>query len=291
MIKSILVSLTGFDSDVAALETALLAGGPFGVHLDCLHVRPGPQQSRFGSVPNDFAGILASDLLQLMQQKDATHTKDAKTAFDFFRKRLDIPLATEPAPSPGVTAAWQELFGNDVDQTIAAARSHDLVVFGRCPDFTPVSPDAISHVVLQCGRPVLIAPTKAPPVIGHTIAIAWKDCAEAARAITAAMPLIQNATRTFIISAVEHENDRPAVHSSAGRLEEYFRWRGISTQKFIIDNDDGDAAAAVRDTARRLDADLLIMGAYGHGRMREIVFGGFTQSLLRSAPLPVLMFH
>jgi nucleotide-binding universal stress UspA family protein len=290
MMKSILVSLTGFDSDEVALETAMLVGGPLGAHFDCLHVRPGPHQLAFGDTSNDFAGVLASDLVQIMQERDATYTGRAKMAFNFFRKRLDIPDAQSATAIPGPTAAWKECFGNHIDRTIAASRYHDLAVFGRDPDFTPISRDAIGHIVLGCGRPVLLSPAKAPSRIGGVIAIAWKDCPQAARAITAAGPLIHQAQKIVVITAIEDGNEAASAERSAAALSRHFRWHGIHSEICILHPISGIAEAIVNN-AQELGADLVVMGAYGHSRIREIVFGGFTDCVLKSAPLPVLMFH
>ncbi len=217
MIKSILVSMPGFDSDKVALETSLLLGGPFGAHLACLHIRPGPAEFSFGFPGSDVAGVLASDLAGRIREQDRIHTDGARMAFDFLRKRFNIPLVETPSTTSGVTAAWREKFGNDIDRVIAEARYHDITVFGRVEDFRPLSPDALGQIVIDCGRPVLLAASETPLRIGHTIGLAWKDCAEAARAITAASPLIRDAQQVFVVAGREEENDRPlAIH---GRTE------------------------------------------------------------------------
>lgn len=290
LIKSVLVSLTGFDSDEIALQSALLLGGPFDAHLNCLHVRPGPAEYAYGIPRGRAAGVLAADLVPVFQEQDRKRTDGARIAFDLFCRKVDIPAQGHDSQS-GVTASWQEKFGSDIDETIASARCHDIAVFGRVPDFTALSRDAIGQIVIDCGRPALIPSQTAPARIGHTIAIAWKNCAEAARAVGAASPLIENARNVFVIYGLEREGGHEAVRDSAEALSAELRRHGPPVETRIVEAHDHSAADRVFEAALALDADLLVMGAYSRRRLREMVFGGFTDSVLRDAPIPVLMFH
>ncbi|HEX6896733.1 MAG TPA: universal stress protein [Bryobacteraceae bacterium] len=121
------------------------------------------------------------------------------------------------------------------------------------------------------------------------MAIAWKNTPEAARAAGVAGSFISRASR-IIVFCVDQENE--ADRESASRLIRYLQ---RYNQKVVLQNVSSygktDPAGMLLDSATAWDAGLLVMGGYGHSRMREWVFGGFTNHVLRCATLPVLMMH
>ncbi len=292
MFKSMLVALTGFDSDESALETALLLGGPFGAHFDCLHIRPGPAEYALTAPGHHFGGVLGPKFVAAVREQDEKQTNAARVAFDVFCRKLDIPRSMDTREShSGVTAAWHEMFGSDIEVTAREARYHDAAVFGRMPDFAPLSRDAVGQVTMTCGRPVLLASGNPVAPIGDTVAIAWKNCPEAAHAVSAAAPLIEQARNVFVIAGWEAESDRHAVTVSGTAVASCLRWHGATVETRFVDASERSIADAVFEAALSLDAHLMIMGAYGHNRLREMVLGGFTESVLRNAPLPALLVH
>jgi nucleotide-binding universal stress UspA family protein len=141
---------------------------------------------------------------------------------------------------------------------------------------------------MQSGRPLLLAPPKPEPILGRTIAIAWKPGAEAARAVTAASSWLERADRIFILSVSHRALGDARDRLSAERLAASLRWRGL-TAEVHTDYASGPEARTLQSMACDKDADLLVMGAYGHSRVREYLLGGVTQSMLAGAVLPVLM--
>jgi nucleotide-binding universal stress UspA family protein len=109
--------------------------------------------------------------------------------------------------------------------------------------------------------------------------------------MTAAMPVLAKADRIDVLSANEDDADAKSCVDCTDRVVQLLRSHGLNAHgRFVIPA--GRAAAdAVVETARGHGADLLIMGAYGHSRLREFVLGGFTQRVLRGAAMPVLLFH
>jgi len=141
---------------------------------------------------------------------------------------------------------------------------------------------------LKSGRPLLI-PTATPiTVLPATIAIAWKGTQEAARAVTASMPLLSMAKQIIIMTVAEDESR--SEQEGTSRLMTCLRWHGfpIAMRRLvpIADNPAETLLAAARE-----EAGLLVMGGYGHSRLREWIFGGFTQRVLREAEVPVFISH
>jgi nucleotide-binding universal stress UspA family protein len=145
-------------------------------------------------------------------------------------------------------------------------------------------------LILNAGRPVLIAPARTPENLAPTIAIAWKDTAESARAITAAMPLLAKADLILVLS-VEDGSGPAATMESAERAAQQLRWHGLNAEAIYVNAGDRSVVEAITKSARDNKADLIVSGGYGHSRLRELVLGGVTRDLLRESLLPRFFFH
>src|SRR5437868_13172803 len=114
--------------------------------------------------------------------------------------------------------------------------------------------------------------------------------AESARAMTAAMPLLAKADRIDVLTASEDDAEAKSCVDCTDRVVQQLRSHGLNAYGRFVIPAGRSAADAVVETARGNGADLLVMGAYGHSRLREFVLGGFTQRILRGAAMPVLLF-
>lgn len=179
-----------------------------------------------------------------------------------------------------------------MDRILRLSRYYDaLVLGGGINPAGRLSEAALGTIIMGSGRPVLLAPAaKATGPFG-TVAIAWKDTAEAARALTAAMPLLKQAKHIELICAEEGGAKRDGRATSHENILRYLGWHGFNAKGLFVTTGARTAAEVVLDCAQDSGADLLIMGAYGHSRQREYIFGGFTEHVLKGAALPVLLFH
>jgi nucleotide-binding universal stress UspA family protein len=144
---------------------------------------------------------------------------------------------------------------------------------------------------MQSGRPLLLAPPKSLPKIGHKVAIAWKEGAEAARAVTAASSILSRAEEVVVLCVSRNPAGDDRDRLSTERLAKSLRWRGVKVEVQMEYAAASPEAAALKNMAYNRDADLLVMGAYGHGRFREFVLGGVTEEMLNGCGIPVLMFR
>lgn len=291
MFKTILASLSGNDSDISVLSTSLrIAAGANG-HIECLRVRPDPTDLIAESAQLVMgAPMLLADTIAAVEREATIRTASARANFDKFCRREDISIANEPPGTGTVTASWREETGDEFDQLTALARYHDIVVLPGGRD-RGLPPEAAGGVIMGGGRAVLLAPdglTKGP---FNRIAIAWKDTAEAARAVSAAMPLLEAARQIDVLSICEADKHAPACVNTSDALVRYLRWHGLLAQTRLLVPEGRTAADAVLDETKHIGADLLVMGAYGHSRLREFVFGGFTERVLKGVELPVLLSH
>jgi nucleotide-binding universal stress UspA family protein len=124
--------------------------------------------------------------------------------------------------------------------------------------------------------------------VPDTVVIAWKSTPEAGRAVTAAMPFLALARHIIIMTVAEGEN--AIEEEGAARLMANLCWDGFSASVRRLQPGAQGAAETLLAAARE-QAALLVMGGYGHSRVREWIFGGFTQRILRAAEIPVLIAH
>jgi nucleotide-binding universal stress UspA family protein len=276
MIKNILVPLTGSSSDAPALKTALAAAEAFSARLQAVHFRPGPGQIVQAAALGQFGSNLGTvELIHALQKTAAERSIAARATYEGQRA--------------GAMADFSDTEGDEVERVISEGRDHDLVVLGRGEKTGKYTPAEIGHILVSCGRPILLAPAEPSANLLQGVAIAWKETAEAARAVTAAMPFLAKAGRVTVLSGAEEESG--VADKSASYLATQLTAHGIAAEAEAIALGGKPAHTAVLERAGALGAGLLVMGGYGHSRRREWVFGGFTREVLREARLPVLLVH
>jgi nucleotide-binding universal stress UspA family protein len=288
MFRYILVPATGRDADTSVFRAAAgMARATLG-HVVFLHVRLDVQRTVASFAAGDVSGTAElGDLLQSLEQAAAETEARARQQVLAFcaQERLalvDSPLAERPS------ATWQLQTGDEAQVTAAYSRAVDVTVLGRQRDNGTVDLRTLQTVLLDSGRPTVIAPDRPAPHIGRRVAIAWKDTPEAARAVAFALPSLAAAERVTIISVAE---DAHTTGQACERLRQALVWHNTTTTVRHIKPEGRDPAEALLTAAAAEDADLLVMGGYGHSRLREVVFGGVTRHVLQASVLPVLMAH
>lgn len=286
--KTILVPAGGSRTDHAVFATALAAARALGAHLEFVHVRISPGQAAEYTPHVDFAqGAALRDALSRLEHEAQKRSRAAERHFHQFCEQQGIAISDTPSRGRTVSAAWREELDDAVERLAYRARHNDLVVLGRAARADGLPPDLIERILLGCGRPVLIAPDHPPQHLTGTVLVCWKETAEAARAVTAALPLLSRCKRVVVVCAEEPKASLPDAFDVAQQL----MWHGVAAEATSIPADKGAAAEALQFAARRYDADLMVMGAYGFSRTREIIFGGCTQSFIDRAERPVLLMH
>ncbi|WP_207485459.1 universal stress protein [Arenibaculum pallidiluteum] len=128
-----------------------------------------------------------------------------------------------------------------------------------------------------------------PPSLGDEVAVAWDGGSAAARAVAAALPFLHRADRIRVLAA---EVQNPSRSADPHHLAEYLGLHGVAASVHPVAAADRAVSRALVETAASLGCDLLVMGAYGHSRLREMMRGGVTQDILRAPQaLPILMAH
>lgn len=193
---------------------------------------------------------------------------------------------------PGDTLVERGRAAHLPDLLVGHARVHDLTVLPVRPgDATQTRwPEA---VLFGSGRPVLLLPDAArrkAPAFG-LVAVGWDGGAPAARAVADALPILARAARVRVVTvAGEASHDTPrGPFAPASALLRHLARHGVQATAEEVDAAGRPAGDALHDDAARHGADLLVMGAYGHSRLRELVLGGATRTLLGRLPLPLFL--
>ncbi|HVY87951.1 MAG TPA: universal stress protein [Hyphomonadaceae bacterium] len=195
----------------------------------------------------------------------------------------------EAVREAGVPFWWLDINGDSSDAIIACARRHDLVVLPS--EMRPAlgrHVTAAADVGMASGGPTLVLKHGGfPMAIGRKILIAWKDSRESARALRDAWPFLTQAEEIHFLVVSKHgESELDDL------LQRHLYVHGCKEAKLTVDRDD---EMPVGDIIRRhvgmTGADLVVLGLYGHSRLREIALGGVSRDLLSDVPMPLLLSH
>lgn len=284
-IKVILTPLFGNESDATALATAQALAERTGAHIDAIHVRADPR-TMIPYIGEGMSGALIEQIVANAETRARERARKVRKTFDTWRAEAGIALVETGGEGP--SCGWTETTGRP--DTIIARRGRlaDLIVLCRPSgdDNTAMATETLEAALLESGRPILVAATAAAgALLGHRIAIAWNGGAEASRAVAASLPLLAAADAVTVITVGEE-----AEANGAGLIE-YLARHGVEARLDNREKSNTPVAEALLAAAENERADLMVMGAYTHSRLRELVFGGVTRDILGAAGLPVLMAH
>lgn len=293
MYKTILAHLTGKDCDNIVLETAYCLARPFGGHIDCLYTKPDLVAALTRMTGIDLApGFAIEEAYKKLAEDQTSREETAHRTFERFSREHRLPTLKNAQVNAGVTVAWDAAEGAVDIVLTEQARLHDIAVIGpRDGSNKELNSAEMGNLLLDCGRPIFVAGANPPNRPFRKIAVAWKDTADASRAVNAAMPLIEEAGDALVLGASESDKDCLDCLTHHDEVAAYLRWHGVAAGTSLVLREGRDVPEAVCDRARNWGADVLVMGGYGHNRLRELAFGGFTQAMIAQNPLPVLIYH
>lgn len=277
--KNLLVQIDGGRADDKRIDVAIGLAQRFEAHLSGLFVSGDPMIPGFA---------LAQMPAGIREERFAQQRKHAQTAADAFCARL--ARAGLPAD-----CRIDRAIDSDVPRVVSRhARHADMIILGQPdPDAPPVGgAGLIGDVALDCGRPVLAVPYIGPrPGLGDRVLVAWDGGREAARAVNDALPLLRRARKVLVV--VVNAADRPDRHGdvAGADIALHLSRHGVVTEVTTLVAQDLEVGDMLLSRVSDEGADLMVMGAYGHPRLRESLFGGVTRTILRTMTVPVLMSH
>lgn len=203
---------------------------------------------------------------------------------DIEARFAELRAKVESFAGTTVELEWREALALPTRLVIEAARAADLIVTSS-PD-TASSINAyrstdIGSLVLNAGRPVLVAAGEANQLVGEKAVVAWRDTREARRAVADALPLLLHAQEVVVVTVEQMEGMVPST--GVDDVAAFLMRHGVKARSEVTAGE--DESKALSAFARSIHADLIVSGAYGHSRLREWVFGGVTRSLLDNKEL------
>lgn len=193
----------------------------------------------------------------------------------------------------GVEGEWRVSQGDAVESLCQASRWSDLVVMQR-PQLHPDAPTGwgvVSRTVFGASAPVVVVPDSSQVTApGRRVAIAWNRSREAALAIRGALPLLARADRVQVFEGMPGDDALGLQHLPSLDLAPWLARHGIEAA-FVAFPARREQGAALLDAAHAMSADLIVMGAWGHSRIAELVLGGTTRHLFQHSDLPLLVAH
>jgi nucleotide-binding universal stress UspA family protein len=253
---------------------ALSVAAAFGAHarLGCLVVDP--------VVPSYVIPEMPAEILQNAR---ASARSDAQAALDVLRAQArEADVEVEPLVVQG-------MLDSAAGELTRMARYADLAVIEQPgPDDRNGEPIVLETLLFGSGRPLLVVPyIQRKPMKLDRVIVAWDESATAARAVGAAMPLLERAGQIEVVTVGD---SRKADRDSPAQLAASLSRRGPNAQPKWLNNV-GDVANTMLSHAADTGADLVVMGGYGHSRLREFILGGATRGMLSTMTVPVLMMH
>jgi nucleotide-binding universal stress UspA family protein len=289
-IKTILAAASGGSASDATIELACRFARRFGAHLEAFHAKPDPRDL-FTYSTDAFGSSMSGDFVDRFVKDSDSIAAKTKAAFEATIARHQIAISTKPSlglpEKIAASATWREEVGYAATLVARRARFFDLVVLGRSERVVDQPhTDVVEQTLINSGRPVLVAPAQALADIGEGIAVGWNGSAAATRALAASLPFLATARAISIITIGDRHQD------SAAALVEYLGWYGIAAKhRHMAAVDGAGAGQQLLSAAHEENANLLVMGGYGHVPWREFLFGGATREVVGTSLMPVLLTH
>lgn len=270
--KTILVHCDNQPTTTTRVKLAIDLARRHDAHLLGMAAVPVPQ------LPIDMMAPPSGDLLTLLEENNKTQLAAAKASFD---------QATKAA---GLAGEFITRVDDPVQTFTTALRYADLAIVGqRTSDSS--DGDLPESVAIASGRPVIVVPHVGySKPVGGNVLLAWNASAQAAHAATAALPLL-TAAKTVTLLVVDGAGDSAHGDEPGADAARWLVRHGVKVEVLREASGDAGVGNIILSRVLDLDIDLVVMGVYGHSRLRELVLGGASRTILSSMTVPVLMAH
>nr|TFG53502.1 MAG: hypothetical protein E4H34_03625 [Hyphomicrobiales bacterium] len=285
-IAKILASVTGGAHDEAVIRNAVAMARPFNAHVVAIFVRPDLAEA-IAFFSDGVSGAVVDEVISASRDAAEEAARRVEQTLERVCGAEKVEILSAPARAGSVTLSLREAQGNLSDQITEAARLSDIVVFGPLQNGDKIGlADAFVQTLTDTDRPVLLSAEEYQTGFGKRIAIGWDGKTAASQAVSGALPYLSGAESVEILSV----RRGTAAPQPTEALREYLMLHGISCTERVIERGSRKTGEVLLDAATGA-ADLLVVGGYGHSRIRESLIGGVTQHVITHAKLPVFMVH
>ena len=276
-LKDLLVHIDNSKANPGRLDAALRLAAAHGAHLTGLYVTPGRE-----AVPLFVESHIPQEFLDARRKADAKRSEEAERQFK------------AAADKAGVSTEWRFVEGGLTPTLSLHARYTDMLILGQADatDAMSVDKEDVEDIILDVGRPVLLIPyVGAARTPGKRVLVAWNGSREAMRAIHDAMPLLERAEAVEVLSVDPPRSSAGDGDVPGADISLHLARHNVKAEASHAEARDISVGDTLLSRAADHQADLIVMGAYGHTRYRELVLGGATRHLLETMTVPVLMSH
>jgi nucleotide-binding universal stress UspA family protein len=261
-----------------------------GAHVQALFIsQPPPAVTRGGVSVSELGRTATVASVNWHAEERERTARDAREVFAKACAAVGIPmLSANDEPGSPLAASWREAEGSYVENAVQRAAAFDLVVAASATVMESLMAIA-EQSLLQTRRPVLLAPARLQSDLTDSVMIAWDESPECWHAVSAAIPFMHLAKSVRVISV-----DRDASNRQASQAEvlAYLRCHGIGATAQVVAPELRSVGDTLLAAGAEHEAGLLVMGAYSHSRLREMLLGGATRHILKNASArPVLLAH
>jgi nucleotide-binding universal stress UspA family protein len=276
MVKDIVVNLTGAAPQEFAADYAVSLARMFEAHIAGVGFIYEPV------IPGTVLGGIPTDLIEAQREENTKAAKAATSRFEAAATRAG--LSAEVRILDASVAGAADLFGR-------IARRFDLAVVGQArPREGATEELLIEGALFESGRPVVVVPfVQTRAVTLERVLVCWDGSRPATRAIADALPFLRRAKAVDIV-AVSGERGKGGELAGTNMARHLAR-HGLQVELKRVSAGNVDVPSAIRSHAAETGADFMVMGGYGHSRLREFILGGVTRTVLTSSTIPVLMSH
>jgi nucleotide-binding universal stress UspA family protein len=284
--KRILVPLPSSVDATSEIDMALSAAKLLDAYVEALYIlEPMPVPFTGGSQTARLAARPATSLLEEQEKR----TQERREQFMQACALQHVPvLSAGETFSALPAAAWHEVEGEYGHVAVERTAAFDLMV-ATSAAVVELLKDIAERSLLRTQRPVLLAPQRATSGLAGTAMIAWDESLQCWHAVSAAIPFLRRAPSVEVVSV---DRDQARREASQAEVLAYLRCHEIEATPRVVAPDSRSVGETLLATAAETGAGLLVMGAYAHSRLREMLLGGATRHVLKNAvATPVLMAH
>ena len=284
--RNVLVSVSGAEGSKVLLNSAFHLAQDLDTHLQVLHVRTDPRET----IPLLGEGMsigMIDDMTRIAEEECDSCQARARSHYDECLIKYTAQETNNPTAA-GKTVSWTEMRGREDEIVSRLGRLADLIVLSRPNVEAEVGHTLVLNSALfETGRPVLVVPPTGMEEIGKKVVVSWNGSAQSARAVSSALPILKNADEVNVFTI---ESKRTPGEMSAGVFE-YMACHGINCSVRTLAGSGTSVGEELLKEAALVAADMIVMGAYTHSRMRQLILGGVTRHVLEQSNLPLLMAH
>jgi nucleotide-binding universal stress UspA family protein len=276
-IKDLLVSVNSSKHCGKRIDLAARLAQDFDAHLAGVFTIPEYY------IPAYVAAQVPADVMAAHRELAEKERDTAKTDFETRMRKA------------GISWEWREAEGDAAERAVLHARYADMIVVGQNdPDeeLSEAELDLPERVMLEAGRPVLMVPYAGSfSKVGERVMVAWSASAQSTRAVNDAMPFLARAKKVTILAINPPPGPEGLGDVPGGDIALHLARHGVKAEASHVYADDVDVGDMILSRSADEGVDLIVMGAYGHARVRELVLGGATRDILAHMTVPVLMSH